>query len=189
MKHNQRATLIGETTAGAGHMVDFFDFPNLKVRAKISTGWPINPRTGTNWEKTGVTPHIEISADKALKTAYREALAKLVKETEDEQTRYGLNWALTGVEADLNPVELDANVMKKCTGKFGQIQIVYENGGLYALRGDEKFSMLPMTKDLFRIREMDFVRLRIDVDKDGKAIEISIMFDDGTVMAASRSGD
>jgi hypothetical protein len=187
MKHNQRATLIGETTAGAGHMVDFFDFPNLKIRAKISTGWPVNPHTGTNWEQVGVIPHIEVSAEKALKTAYREALAKLAKETEDERARYDLNWALAEVEAELNPVELDAAVLINYTGKFGPIEIVYENGGLCALRGDERYTLQPLAKDLFRVSEIDFVRLKIEVDNKGKASKITQIFSDGTYSSISKS--
>ena len=44
----------------------------------IPFGRAINPDTGTNWEGTGVKPHIEVPAREALDRAYEAALKKLL---------------------------------------------------------------------------------------------------------------
>ena len=50
-----KAKIIGQSTAGAAHMNSFFPL-NENFRISISTGAPINPKTNTNWESTGVIP-------------------------------------------------------------------------------------------------------------------------------------
>jgi hypothetical protein len=42
-------------------------------------GRAVSPVTGTNWEGTGVTPHVEVPAADALTTAHRLALATLAQ--------------------------------------------------------------------------------------------------------------
>jgi Peptidase family S41/N-terminal domain of Peptidase_S41 in eukaryotic IRBP len=71
-----RATLIGERTRGGGHAREGFAVhPHLE--ATISVAEAVNPKTGGNWEGTGVTPDLQTPADQALDTAYRRALEKV----------------------------------------------------------------------------------------------------------------
>ncbi len=74
LKHADRATLIGQTTAGAGHRVLYERLPHgfalgLPVAAAIS------PKTGKGWEGVGVIPHVRTEADTSL-----DALISLVRE-------------------------------------------------------------------------------------------------------------
>jgi C-terminal processing protease CtpA/Prc len=78
LKNLGRATLIGETTGGGANPIRWFELP-AGFRASIPTARARNPITQTNWEGTGVTPHIEVPADAALKTAHRLALKKLLE--------------------------------------------------------------------------------------------------------------
>ncbi len=81
LKNLGRATLVGETTGGGAHpggMMPVTD--NFSVW--VPRGRAINPVTGTNWEGTGVAPDIAVSAEEALKTAYRLALQKLAESRE-----------------------------------------------------------------------------------------------------------
>jgi C-terminal processing protease CtpA/Prc len=72
MQERQRATVVGETTAGAAnpggsHRVnDTFDvtIPNGLVRGAV---------TGGNWEGTGVTPDVAAKASDALRVAHDHA--------------------------------------------------------------------------------------------------------------------
>jgi len=72
----KRATLVGETTSGRGHMGmghridDHFTIriPGIKV---------VNPISKTNWEGTGVEPDVKVKAVDALTTAQRLAEMKL----------------------------------------------------------------------------------------------------------------
>lgn len=73
-KRTHRATLIGETTRGAGHygaletLVDGF-------AAFIPVGRTYDPDTGWDWEGKGVTPDVAVPADAALDEALRLAHA------------------------------------------------------------------------------------------------------------------
>jgi len=76
LKMLKRATLVGETTSGRGHMGmghridDHFTIrvPGIRV---------VNPISKTNWEGTGVEPDVKVKAADALATAQRLAEMKL----------------------------------------------------------------------------------------------------------------
>ncbi|GEM49575.1 S41 family peptidase [Deinococcus cellulosilyticus] len=68
LKALKRATLIGETTAGAAHTVNIISL-NDEVGAFIPTGHPISPYTEGHWEGVGVTPDIEVKSEEALEKA------------------------------------------------------------------------------------------------------------------------
>jgi Peptidase family S41 len=78
LKMLKRATLVGETTSGRGHMGaehridDHFTIrvPGIRV---------INPISRTNWEGTGVEPDVRVKAAGALRAAMDLAEAKLQK--------------------------------------------------------------------------------------------------------------
>ena len=59
-----RARVIGERTRGGANAREaFVVHPHLE--ATISVAAAVSPVTGTNWEGTGVTPDVEVSADEA----------------------------------------------------------------------------------------------------------------------------
>jgi hypothetical protein len=72
LKMSKRATLVGETTSGRGHLGkghridDHFTIriPGIRV---------INPISRTNWEGTGVEPDVKVKAADALATAEKLA--------------------------------------------------------------------------------------------------------------------
>ena len=78
LKMLKRATLVGETTSGRGHMGmphqidDHFTIRIPSVRV-------INPISKTNWEGTGVEPDVKVKAADALKTAQKLAETRLPK--------------------------------------------------------------------------------------------------------------
>ncbi|ADV66359.1 S41 family peptidase [Deinococcus maricopensis] len=68
LRHAGRATLIGETTAGAAHPGEFVSVhPHLELF--VPGGRPVVPLTGGNWEGVGVEPHIAVPAAEALEVA------------------------------------------------------------------------------------------------------------------------
>lgn len=66
LKNLQRVTIVGETTGGGAHPVEFRRLINPHFLMTIPNARAINPLTGTNWEGVGVPPHIEIPANEAL---------------------------------------------------------------------------------------------------------------------------
>ena len=72
MKHLKRATLIGESTYGAGNPGSNYSI-NDDWQIFIADGRPENAITGKNWEGQGVIPNIKVNANEAIKTAIRQA--------------------------------------------------------------------------------------------------------------------
>jgi hypothetical protein len=72
LKRTGRATLIGETTRGAGHYGGGLDLGH-GYAAFIPVGRTFDPDTGQGWETVGVKPHIEVPADQALDEALKRA--------------------------------------------------------------------------------------------------------------------
>lgn len=93
LKAMERATLIGETTRGGAHPGRDFAIDE-QFTLFVPGGRPINPITKTNWEGTGVTPHVEVPADDALKVAHKMALEKLVKKAMNDEARQAAQQAL-----------------------------------------------------------------------------------------------
>jgi hypothetical protein len=72
-----RATVVGERTRGGAHAREGFPLhPHLEATIPVAVS--VNPVTGGNWEGTGLTPDIEVSASQARDTAYRLALQAVI---------------------------------------------------------------------------------------------------------------
>ncbi|MBS7528999.1 S41 family peptidase [Hazenella sp. IB182353] len=76
LKHLNRATLVGETTKGGAHPCKIHKLSD-SFNVLIPHGESINPITKTNWEGTGVTPHIKTPSERAFDTAYQLAVKHL----------------------------------------------------------------------------------------------------------------
>jgi hypothetical protein len=70
LRNLKRATIVGETTGGGAHPV-----MGQRVNDHFMIGVPfaraINPYSKTNWEGTGVEPHVKVPAGEAMTTALR----------------------------------------------------------------------------------------------------------------------
>ena len=78
----KRALLVGEVTGGGANAGDRFTLGHGLV-VNIPTARAINPVTHTNWEHTGVTPDIAVSAAQAKQAAYVAILRSLAASTSD----------------------------------------------------------------------------------------------------------
>jgi hypothetical protein len=79
LKHLGRATLVGETTAGAAHPVTTPHLDSAPLVAYLPSGRAISPITGTNWEGVGVIPHHEVPAAEALAVAHGMAIDRVLE--------------------------------------------------------------------------------------------------------------
>lgn len=72
-----RAAIVGETTRGGAHAREGFPVhPHLEATIPVATA--VNPKTGGNWEGTGVAPDIQTTAGHARDTAYELALKDVI---------------------------------------------------------------------------------------------------------------
>jgi hypothetical protein len=180
LKNLKRATIIGETTGGGAHPVESFGFENLKVAMRVPFGRAINPVTGTNWEGVGITPDIEVPQEQALDRAQVEALKKIEDRTTDEQLKRSIAWLIDYKNAMMNPFNLSPELMSKYVGVYGPRAITLDDGKLYYQRVDRpKYEMIPMSKDTFIFKDLDYFRLRVDSDDNGNIVSVTGLYDNG----------
>lgn len=87
LKRTGRATVIGETTVGAGHYGGIEQLPG-GFQAFIAVGRTFDPDTNKGWDYTGIAPHIAVPATEALTEALvRSGLPKA--EAEQLSAKYG----------------------------------------------------------------------------------------------------
>ncbi|MCP4570384.1 MAG: S41 family peptidase [FCB group bacterium] len=190
LKSMERATIIGETTGGGAHPVDFHNCPNIKIRIKVPTGRAINPITGTNWEGVGVTPHIEVPEGEALETAHLEAMKYILKNTDNEQKKEMLNWVVGYKDGLKNPAEVGLDLLRKYAGQYGPRKITLEDGILYYQREDRpQFKMIPLTEDTFIFEKLEHFRLKFITDSSGQVSEVVGMYAGGRTDHSPRTSE
>lgn len=155
----ERATIIGETTYGAGNPGETF-LVEEGFAIFISTGSARNPITGTNWEGTGVTPDIAVDADDALIEASLHLYAQLSEASEDPGIERSLNWAIETLQAQRNPVELPTRQLRRYAGDWGVRDTFMEDGRLYYLReGSNPVALVPLGNHRFMLEDDERYRL------------------------------
>lgn len=71
----KRITVVGERTGGGAHACNFH-WINEHFNLLLPECRPVNPVTGSNWEKTGVAPDVPCAAEAALATATTKIAAR-----------------------------------------------------------------------------------------------------------------
>ena len=184
LKHLKRATIIGETTGGGAHPGGTQAITD-RFLVWVPTGRSINPITETNWEGVGVIPHIEVSRESALKTAYKMALEKLVAENKGDDFLY--QWHLDTINAELNPVVVDKKLLASYQGKFGARNLTVKDGSLYYHRGNNKpRKLMALTEDTFMLPGVNDFKLRI-VKQEGKVVALEGLYDNGRTDYSAKS--
>lgn len=186
LKNMERAIIIGETTGGGAHPVaPHIINDNFIVR--VPFGRAVNPITNSNWEGTGIDPHVKTTKAEAMDVAYMMALDSLMKKEENEDIKNGLMWAYDGLKAKLEPVEISEKTMEKYIGSYGPRNITMENGELYYQREDRpKMKMIAVTEDTFSFAEINYFRLKVII-KDGTAVAVEGLYDNGRTDRNERS--
>ena len=97
LKNLKRATIVGETTGGGAHPGGVRPITN-HFGIWVPNGRAINPITKTNWEGTGIEPHIGVEAAKALAAAHLDALKKIRESATDARHREQLDVAIAALQ-------------------------------------------------------------------------------------------
>ena len=178
LKNMKRAIIIGETTGGGAHPVEQHII-NDNFEITIPFGKAVNPITSSNWEGTGIEPHVKAEKNKAFDVAYALALDSLFKKEGNGDVKQELAWAKDGHQAKLNPFKMDEKSMKDFAGVYGPRNITLENGQLYYQReGRPKMKMVPMKEDLFMLEDLEYFRLRF-IRENGRIVAVEGLYDDG----------
>jgi len=102
MKVRRRATLVGDSTKGGAHDVDYFKIDD-QFEMYLSTGRGVNPLANTNWEGIGVIPDILVPASSALDTAI--VLARAAAEQFGKGKELQLKRAVDAMQVHLDRAE------------------------------------------------------------------------------------
>lgn len=185
IKDFKLGTLVGEATAGAANNDSITPVaPGFVI--STSTGRPVHPVTGTNWEGTGVLPDVAVPANEALDKAMLLALHKLAATPGPHTQEYA--WGISGEEAKFSPPPpLSEQAMAEYVGTYGERTIRMENGKLIYQRKDHApMTMALMAKDLFTVGMGDQTRLRFHRD-GGKITGLDLLTADGETISSPRS--
>jgi hypothetical protein len=183
LKNLDRATLVGETTGGGGHMVTFERNDELKIEFKIPFNRAVNPYSGDNWEAKGIEPHVKCQAEEALDKAYVLALEKIHEKAGPEGNfKQWLVWLIDYVKVRANPIDVDAEVLQKYAGTYGPARVLFENGRLWLIQPErnKRESLLGMTEDTFIIDGEPDVRVKFEKNEQEEVTAALALFFDGS---------
>ena len=142
------ATLVGETTGGAGFRATLYAEPGGFVLS-VSTGQAIQVKSGKGWERTGIAPAVAVPADRALDMARAEAIAALIETAPDgERQAYE---RLLPVYRALAAGAQAAHPLAAYAGSFGErVVAVDAAGNLTSSRGGmQPTRLVALGGDLF----------------------------------------
>jgi len=161
---NTNVTIVGKKTKGAENPVEHVVIDEnfiLQIPAwkKIYTKNPIV------WEGVGINPDIEVDPGEAMVTAYKNALQKLLKTSNDQTAIDKYQWALDGLTASYD--NADINSIKEYAGSYGKIQIKLKNNKLYYQFEDRPAILLiPISTDYFLAEGVDYFRIKFITNGD-----------------------
>ncbi len=178
LKNMERATIVGDTTGGGAHPIDRIELNN-NFGVSIPIGRAVNPITNTNWEGTGIEPHVVCDIAKAKDVAYAMALDSVLLNMEDPRLKEQITWVKSSVDAKANPFVLDEKIMKAYAGKYGPRNIIFRNNELYYQReGRPEFKMIPMNENTFMFEDIEYFRLKV-IKEGKKAVAVEGQYDNG----------
>ncbi|MCC8410886.1 S41 family peptidase [Mucilaginibacter sp. UR6-1] len=130
MQKLNRATIVGDTTAGAGIAGTYVALKNNLI---VFTPFKmvVGPGSNVGWEGTGVIPDVNTGKADALLAARKLILEDIVKNGKDSVTREGAQWVIdnTGMAAN-KPVNVKSKY-GELIGKYqNNVSIAAGNGGL-----------------------------------------------------------
>jgi hypothetical protein len=186
MKALNRAKIIGEKTQGSATNFDI-EVIHENFVMHLPVRKPVNPITGTNWEHTGVEPHIAVPSKQALDKAYLMALEKMLKTAKSDEHKFLLNWAIDDARARIEPVKLDQNLQVQYVGEYGERRITLESGELFYQSTGPKYKLVPLKHNLFTVEGLDYFRIEMTIDKNGDVAGLVRLYDDGRKAASERT--
>lgn len=174
LKNRKVAITVGEKTGGGANPI-VPKIINENFVLGLPTYQPIDPKTATNWERTGILPDIEVTADKAKETAHIKALEKIAENTKNPETK----WLVVILNGKYNPVTVNAQTLKSYEGKYGIRTLIYENNTLhYQKQGQAKIKMTPISETTFILENNTELKIEM-VTENNKVIGFKRIFIDG----------
>ena len=183
LKSLGRATIVGDRTAGAGHMVSMVGLPD-GFTAGVSITRVSDPRTGREFEGIGVEPDIAVEQERALATAHVAALKGLAAKAPDDAARRRIELLTEWIEAKDRGTRVDAARAASVVGAYeGERTVTLRDGHLYYQRGRSPVSeLIPLASGGFSLDGDARIRFADGAPAGGITIELG----DGTTTRYGR---
>ena len=127
LKNMHRATIVGGTTAGAGHNNAFLDVGH-GFAASVSFSKVTDPRTGRGWERVGVQPDVAVDQARALDVAHALALQTLAASEQNPQRKRALELTRETIIAQGTPRAVAAATLAGYAGTYDGDRTVSVDG-------------------------------------------------------------
>lgn len=178
-----RATIVGDRTAGAGHM-NMVVGVDRDFTVSISFRRVSDARTGAEWERVGVAPHLAVPVEEALDAAHAAALRALAAKQGDGTTAWRrLQWLAEAADARRAGRRPASDDLRRIVGLYGDVhRVLARDGRLWLQRGEGTvpFELLPLPDGRYAMAES---RLRVD------GARLTIERPDGAVLEYARHAD
>jgi len=184
----KRATIIGETTGGAGNPGGSY-LTDEGFSIFISTAAARNPITRSNWEGVGVVPDIVVPSAQSLERAREYLYQELLKNANSSAQRLSLEWAQELLNNKQNPVLTSEENLRRYVGGFGTRDTYIDHGTLMIARKGAQPSMLrSLGNDRFAYDDDDRYRIVFHFDRGGRLASMDILMVDGSVTTYPAEG-
>ena len=194
----KRATVVGERTAGAAHAGGWVPLGKGFV-VFISNARGFDPRTGKNWEGTGIQPDLAVPAARALEAAHAEAVRRLAARESDPRRARRLRWLLPLLERRAaGPLSVPDSLARRYAGSYERCAVRADGCGLtfVGVSGVPQ-RLIPLSEETFLIDDERFapeeqVRVRFVPSPPslpmgaGPALELHVS--DGRILPRARLG-
>ncbi len=198
LKYHNIATVIGETTAGAGHALMKGDSGLIPVgyglKAFIPNTRPMHPNNSEGFEKIGVPVDINTSATIAIDKAYQLILTSLIGKNDIDNTLLSKLLIESAIKVNKQLIQQAKNRVKyqELLGNYEKERaLVFDFGVLkYQSPMGRKIPLKMLEDDLFTMLSPRApYNVNIIRDEDGKVTAIELLPKSGTgkVMALKRA--
>ncbi|MEZ0469318.1 S41 family peptidase [Luteimonas salinilitoris] len=181
-----RATVVGEATAGAANPGAEFEAGH-GFRVFVSTGSPVSPVTGRNWEGDGVQPDVAVAPADALSTARVLALEAMLERDLPDADAVDARWVLETLRAQAAP--FGSAPFEDYTGDYGPVAVGTLDERLFLRNGRRPPQYLvPLGEDLFAVADDPGLRVRFERDAQGRVAALETLGSDGRSSRFRRGG-
>lgn len=181
----KRATIVGERSGGAANPGGFFPVGD-GFNVFVSTGTPVNPITGTNWEGRGVEPDVDVAAEQALHRAQVIALETILARRPSDSGNIDAQWALDALRAEkLAP---KGPPLADYAGRYGEALVEVLDGRLTLQQGNRlPWELSRLQHDTFFEAGEPSRRVVFERDAAGKVKGLEIRLSTGRTTWFGRS--
>lgn len=183
LKNMKRATIVGGTTAGAGHNNANLDLGE-GFNASVSFTRVVDPKTGAEWERVGVAPDVPVDQAKALDVAHALALKTIAASETDARRRRVLDLTREGIEAQTSPRPVAASTLAAYAGEYEGGRTVTVDAGRLMYSGRAGLPPEP----LVALSDTSFAlgAVRISFDRAGGRVHLRIAPPEGESLTYAR---